>query len=159
MASVELALRKSHCHDILHSLRQALGTKSFLIRRQKGPHAERGFKHTTRAQAHIDRASKKVHLWEKAYKGSYGALLSLEPDPDDLIGLEVLKPNDLKMLSEWLQDQTFRNKGNQLSWLWRMTPIDLDGAKSTLNTNFMNKVLSWNEEGKVWTSPDCFKCN
>lgn len=147
MASVERSLRRSHCHDLLDSLRQALGCKSFLSRRLKGPQAEHGYKHNTRAQTEVNRAEAVCQMWSEAYTASFAAYLALDPDPSDVIGLRKLEPSDLTMLSSWLEDSAYRAAGNKLSWLWKMTPIDVAGDDSPSNSRFTEKVLRWNEEG------------
>lgn len=148
MATTECQLRIAHCYDLLQSLRQALGCKSFLLRRVTGPHAERGYKHSTRAQAQIRRAEAVIDLWTLAYKASFSLLLALDPDPADLINLRPLEESDLTMLSNWLEDEAFRDPSTKLSWLWRMTPIDLDGPNSPSSPRFLERVHRWNEEGE-----------
>lgn len=147
MACVEQTLRRSHCHDLLDSLRQALGCKSFLARRLRGPKAEHGYKHSTRAQTEVDRAEALCTMWANAYTASFKLYIALGPDPTDLIGLQELQTSDLTMLSSWLETNKYHSTDSKLSWLWKMTPIDISGETSPNHPRFTDKVHAWNEEG------------
>lgn len=147
MASIERTLRRAHCHDLLGELRQALGNASFLSRRMHGPMAEHGYKHSTRTLTQIDRAKQVVKQWKSTYNRSFKKYNNLDPNPEDLLGLKRVEDMDLTMLSSWLEDSKYNDPNTTLCWLWRMTPIDVAGAKSTTNPHFLEKVNRWNEEG------------
>lgn len=145
MSSAECHLREGHCHDTLDSLRKALGSKSFLSRSMKSRNRDQNFKNTTRGLAAVQRATQHSQLWASVYRHSYNALIHLRKDPAPLFGLQVLAQSDMTMLSTWLEDELYKDKNENMSWLWKMAPMNtgLNAGK------FMDRIHGWNEEGKA----------
>lgn len=143
LLKAESELRVGHAFDCLQKLRQSLGVRSFLSRHSRQAH---GHSNNTRAQATIKRAEGQVNLWANIYRRTYSALQKMNVSSEDLLGLQELKDDHLKMLSSWLEEEQYRKtRESTLPWLWTIAPLNSDEDDSTVS----EKITKWNEEGNV----------
>jgi len=141
LALVEVKLRLAQCHDALDKLRKALGVRSFLTRHARKQH---GTARSTRAQDAVSRAGVIVKRWAKTYRSAFKALGRLNVTQVELLGLQELKENDLKILGDWLEGEQYRYRETKLPWIWSL------GSKAIFegeNGVFGDAVEKWNEEG------------
>ena len=139
LSKLEFKLWIGQAYDALNKLRNALGLKSFLVRRKYK--LAGGQPVLTRTEAEINRAGQHVEKWKEVYNRAYEALKRLHQGDTTSTSEEVwklLKPlqdGDCVMLSEWMEDNRFwREHGEQtearaaergggrkeLPWFWKM---------------------------------------
>lgn len=147
LAKIEIDLRIGHGHDALDKLRKALGVRSFLTRQTRSQQS--GYSSYTRGQAEIRRAQSVVKQWGHTYRRNWDALVALDINPSDpmLKGLQELKSSDLKLLGAWLDDEQYRNPQSNLPWIWRVSPLGIDGLQQ-MDDEVAEMVADWNQEGE-----------
>lgn len=138
LARHEQRLRIGLAFDALDKLRKALGIRSFLTR-----HARKfnGYNINTRTQETLKRAELTVKQWSAAYQRSWEALMRLDAAGSSLQGLRPLESEDLVLLSTWLEEERYRDRGTALPWIWSVVPLSQDTADVTA------AVQEWSEEG------------
>lgn len=153
LAEIEIKLRIGHGHDILDSLRKALGLRSFLTRHSRQQRV--GYKGYTRSQNEIRRAQSIVKQWGHTYRRNWAALVALEVEGPILRGLQELKSDDLKLLGAWLEDEQYRNPTANLPWIWRVSALSAVGKQQD-DDEIATMVADWNEEGTYFRLEDLF---
>ncbi|KIJ28700.1 hypothetical protein M422DRAFT_270002 [Sphaerobolus stellatus SS14] len=137
LADIEYRLRMGQANDALKKLREALGLKSFLVRKKyQGVGGQYAL---LRSETEIARAQVNVDKWAEVYRRAWNAMGRLvEEGPDGNHGrgrLQKLNKDDLVMLSQWMEDHRFwrekgeaeetaaANKGKgrkELPWIWKI---------------------------------------
>ncbi|KAG8929225.1 hypothetical protein FRC01_004669 [Tulasnella sp. 417] len=133
----EKSLRIGQAFDGLVRVRKALGVRSFLTRHVRKTN---GCTVTTRGQEILCRAELTVKQWAAAYRRCWLGLVELEASPIELKGLRALQPNDLVLLSTWLEDEKYRDRGAALPWIWSITPLPQHGEDVAAS------VQEWTQE-------------
>ncbi|KAG8939352.1 hypothetical protein FRC04_006632 [Tulasnella sp. 424] len=120
LASHEKRLRIGLAFDALLKLRKALGLRSFVSR-----HAckTNGYTINTRTQETLKRAEMAVKHWSAAYRRSWEALMRLGAEGHVLQGLRPLEQKDLVLLSTWLEEEKYKDRGSSLPWIWSVAPL------------------------------------
>ncbi|KAG9016017.1 hypothetical protein FRB90_003840 [Tulasnella sp. 427] len=140
LAHLEKKLRIGQAFDILVRLRKALGVRSFLTRHAR---KSNGYNVTTRAQETLKRAEVAVQQWAAAYHRCWAALTCLEATQIELKGLRDLNNGDLLLLSTWLEDEKYRDRGASLPWIWTVAPLPQHEG------DLAESVKAWSEEGQT----------
>ncbi|KIJ52305.1 hypothetical protein M422DRAFT_776014 [Sphaerobolus stellatus SS14] len=119
LARTEYQLRIGQAHDALQKLRNALGLKSFLIRRKYRLASSQEV--LTRSESEIDRAARQVKKWQEVYNRTWNALKELREGSADMgmenawAQLRGLKDEDCIMLSEWLEEHRFWKEQGEIA--------------------------------------------
>lgn len=125
--------------ETLAKLRSALGVRSFLTRHVNK--LSRGYVASSHARESYKRAEVTVKQWASVYRRNWDALVRLDPVPEALQGLQPLVPEDLVLLSTWLEEEKYRNKAAILPWIWAVFPPIEHGG------DIEQRMKDWNEEG------------
>jgi len=166
LGETEWALRIGLAHDALIKLRQALGLKSFLIRKKRRVEGGQGV--LTRSESEIGRAGRHVKKWLEVYKRSWQALTHLR-DTNPSLGMEEswmrlqeLKDNDCIMLSTWMDEhKIWREKGERaesnsremgqgkrdLPWFWKMQ-FPTAATSTSLSDGVYTAIEMWTTDGQ-----------
>ncbi|KAG8902439.1 hypothetical protein FRC00_007975 [Tulasnella sp. 408] len=120
LAAIEQKLRIGQAFDCLEKLKKALGVRSFLTRHAR---KSNGYRVATRAQETLKRAEVTVKQWAAAYRCVWDALMHLETPASKLRGLRPLLDGDLVLLSSWLEEEKYRDRGVTLPWIWALLPL------------------------------------
>lgn len=139
LAEQEKKLRIGQAFDALVQLRKALGVRSFLTRHVR---KSNGYNVTTRAQETLKRAEVTVKQWAAAYRRCWDALVRLEAKESELGGLRELTQADLVLLSTWLEEEKYRERGSTLPWIWTIAPMPQQ------HEDVAASVRAWNDESK-----------
>lgn len=148
LVTIEQKLRIGQAFDCLEKLKKALGVRSFLTRHAR---KSNGYTVATRAQETLRRAEVTVKQWAAAYRRVWGALMELETPASKLRGLRPLLDTDLVLLSSWLEEEKYRDRGTTLPWIWALLPLkDRDDIERS--------VSEWSEEGEPCDHICCTSC-
>lgn len=131
-----------HLFDTLSALKYNLGFRSFVTRHAKQVH---GWVGTLRSRASIRNAEARVKAVAAVYKRSYNLLLALAKATVDNKGLQPVVQGDLKMLSDWLEEERYsgsKSKNSPLPWFWTLMSLSTDGKQAS-----DEGVQAWNREG------------
>jgi len=119
LAKAESTLRLAQAYDALEKLRNALGIKSFLSRNrssQQGPRA------VTRFMESLRRADRQSKAHAATYRRAWRAIKDLGIPQVEYGGLQDLEDSDLRMLSDWLEEERYKGYNCQLPWIWSVMP-------------------------------------
>ena len=165
LGQTEWLLRLGLAHDALGKLRQALGLKSFLIRKKRRMAGGQGI--LLRSEAEITRAGRHIKKWREVYKRSWKALTCLLDTNPDLgseeswTRLQELKDEDCIMLSQWIDDhRLWQEKGERaeaaasekgkgkrdLPWFWKMQ-FPAAETSTSLSDNVHSAIETWTNDG------------
>ncbi|KAG9017173.1 hypothetical protein FRB90_001477 [Tulasnella sp. 427] len=137
LAKHEQKLRIGLAFNALERLRKALGVRSFLTRHIR---KRDGYAANTRTQETFKQAEINVKQWSALYRRSWDALNRLDTDESALQGLRPLDNKDLILLSTWLEQEKYRDRGSRLPWIWSVAPVAQDGR------DLVSTVQDWGEE-------------
>jgi len=163
LARIEFELRCGQLYDALAKLRQALGLKSFLVRRKHHTANTQG--PLLRSESEVERAGRHVRKWVEVYQRGWNALNILKGSADRWAAdsswkqLQELKESDCVMLSKWMDDhRVWRERGEiaeavaaekgqgkiELPWIWKMQFQVNEGDRDELE----DVVNKWSTDGK-----------
>lgn len=134
-----------HLYDTLKALKSSLGVRSFATRHAKQVH---GWVGSRRSQTSIRNLESKTKLVAATYQKSYDLMVALDKEATEKKGLQSVGSGDLKMLSEWLEEERYsgsKSKNSPLPWFWTLMPLSVDGQQVP-----DDNVREWNREGKIY---------
>ncbi|KIJ30996.1 hypothetical protein M422DRAFT_267414 [Sphaerobolus stellatus SS14] len=160
LAETEFMLHTGQANDALKKLREALGLKSFLVRRKYK--VAQGQSTLLCSETHIQRAQRQVDKWAEVYRRAWVAMGKLQdPGEDGNHGrgrLKCLTHDDLVMLSAWMeQHRLWKEKGEvaqasaakkgegrkDLPWIWK---LEFETSE-TLDQDIMGRAVDkWTNE-------------
>ena len=124
LAKKELQLREGQANDELHSVRMALGEKSFLFRKNLRL-ASSKFK-KGRAWLKVHAVTRRVQAHRKAYNAARAAMVALGCSATMEMKYQVLQRNQLKISTAAVSGGTgnaeggSRRQNEPLAWFWTM---------------------------------------
>lgn len=128
----EIQLREGQANEALHNLRTALGHKSLLFRsRIRNSHSQRT---TTRAWAEVNKVEAKVRAHVASYRRARRALVVLGASAATLKKLRDIRPEELKMPGDLVEENRFNQRSDSMAWFWR-----LDANKDMTNNSWMEE--------------------
>ncbi|KIO15869.1 hypothetical protein M407DRAFT_34517 [Tulasnella calospora MUT 4182] len=145
LLELEVQLRVIHAYDAIASLKKALAMRSFWTRHFKAQYSSQGKR--TKGQASLRSCQARVKEASRAYSACYEWLTKSAPEVAENFGLQKLCNRDLMLLSEYLEQQHYRQNGRRLSWIWTLRPKfsaadDVDESPDSLKA----VVESWQNE-------------
>jgi hypothetical protein len=132
VAYQELQLRVCQANDCLKELRLALGHKSLLFR--QSVRIACGKKGKTRAWAEVTSIDNQIRKHVRVYHRARDALVQLGAEDHILKRYQLIKPEDLKMTGDIVEENRVGQRTDSLAWFWR-----LDGAGHHPDNNWMNE--------------------
>ena len=133
LAKHELKLREGQANDALRKLRMELGYKSLLykkrVRKASGA-ASRG-----RAFTDIANVEGKVKECEAFYNLARISMICLGVSAEKLEIYQTLKPEDLKVSDDIMDEKRIGQRNDVLPWIWRVkgVPVDVEEANDWMN--------------------------
>ena len=114
----EIKLRQTQASDSLHQLRSCLGLKSALFRKYKAfgkSYNTRG--HTWHLVKSVD-ANIRAHA--SHYRVAHHALCQLKAPSIIMAQFPELKPEDIKMSDDVMEENRVGQRSDHVSWIWRL---------------------------------------
>ncbi|KIK93425.1 hypothetical protein PAXRUDRAFT_145122, partial [Paxillus rubicundulus Ve08.2h10] len=152
----EWKLRFAQAHDALHSLRQALRCRSYLLKFKDRNLTGQGA--NTRAHAAAKGITAKIDAASARYNAAHTALTALAPAFKPSAwesSLQVLNPNDIRSMTDLLEGDTEGRR--KFSWIWKVhgaakDDSDRAGSLDTMRIEWCKaraRVHRWQEEVKL----------
>lgn len=152
---LELRVRVGHGHDLLDRIRKGIGLKTFLWRWHK--EEAKGQAMSQRVSAARDRAKRNLDYSTKQYGQNWKKIQKLceglQVPVDDshhsievLKGLKEVRNDDLRMLSDWVDDyRDYKpNRYERMPWIWKVGRYEPGRS----NSHCKGIVEEWEEEGE-----------
>ena len=148
----EFKLRVGHGHDLLNSIRNAIGLGTFLSRYHKHTW---GIQANERVCSQRKRAGQNLQHLTKQYRKNWEQLCHLRfllnhEAYDALQGLEELLDHDLRYLNNWVSIDDPINAGvkksGPLPWIWKVTMLEIDQQP----TGLRSAIKEWESEGQIY---------
>jgi hypothetical protein len=145
LAETEFRLRVGLAYEALEKLRNALGIRSFFVRRKY--EAASGQPMLLRSNEAIERSERQVSKWKETYKRARRAIVNLKGDCDTLKHLKELREEDCITISAWMEEHRYwitqgeraeveaaQDGGGRtpLPWIWKMALPESEGGSVTL---------------------------
>ena len=149
----EWKLRYAQAHDALHSLRQTLHFRSYLLKFKDRHLTGQGA--NTRARSTLKGVEAKISIATQRYHAARAALASLSLFLDKAewqTTLRILKPEDIRSMMDMLDGDT---EGRRIfSWIWRVHGAssdedDRDGSLDAMRIEWCKarvRASRWTEE-------------
>jgi len=157
-AKAELEIRVGHGHDILDRIRKAIGLKTFLFRWHKTEvrglaESQKVSSARTRAKVNLDHfVNQYKRNWIAITKIIQGLALHLNSDLECievLKGLQKIESDDLRMLSDWVDDTPdyHPNRWESMPWIWKVGRYE----SAEVNQSEVKTIVEeWEEEGTIF---------
>jgi hypothetical protein len=135
-----MKLRIGQANDSLEKLRVALGHKMILFRTSVRNSTSQRTR--TRAWAEVDRVDTKVRKSARSYRQAQLAMTRLGASQETLMRYQVIKPKDLKLNGDVVEENWIGQRNDRLAWFWKLGGHDDDN-------NWMQECESFNP---IWTT-------
>ncbi|KAG1847220.1 hypothetical protein F4604DRAFT_1594685 [Suillus subluteus] len=130
----ELELRKGQANDCLEKLRQALGDRSVVFREKI--HSNKSVHHQgTRSKKELQTITLSINRHARGYSRARAAMLRLGADSDTVAVYQPLKPQDLVVSKEVIEENRHGQGSDKLAWFWRINNTE-DSQKNLWMNEF-----------------------
>ncbi|KIO18722.1 hypothetical protein M407DRAFT_31631 [Tulasnella calospora MUT 4182] len=116
----EVQLRIGQVLDAINDLKGALSLRSFWSRHVKAQYDSQTRK--TKGQTSLQKCKARVREAARMYTTCYEWLSKAAPDVAKAYGFQLLKGQDLVLLSDWLEGGFYKSNQGRLPWIWTLRP-------------------------------------
>jgi hypothetical protein len=124
LAEEELRLRIGQANELLSKIRLGLGGEATLYR--KSIRQAKSQDTSTRARQKVAQVKDTILKHAKSYRHTRNLMVKLDASESTLSKFKPLQDSDLKVSTDFLEENRYGQRNDKLAWFWREGPDDAD---------------------------------